>query len=391
MLSGMRENMETSAIGDRVAIVGIGTLDFGQLYGTRDQFRSAETLGARALSLALEDAGLRKDDIDGMVIMRIDSYEYFATILGMRPAQLRYLSQFPGHGRFSGVAMQTAMMLIATGMARTVACVYGNNGRSVQDKYGGGEGRQPTSGYEYVYGMTSPGAAVAHSYSRYMSTYHVPDGALAPFAIANRNHAKKNPHSVMRGDLSVEQYMNARFIAEPLRLFDYCLINDGAVAVILTTPERARDLRKPAVMVKSAAASVTVGTTYQAKDNFWASGTDTARELWNDSGIGPADIDVAAIYDNFTATTLFSIEAFGFCERGTGWEWARDGRIEIGGELPLNTSGGHTSEGYMQGWNHIAELVRQLRGESANQVENCELGQFILLSPITTSHILARS
>jgi len=381
--------VKNDVLRDKVAIVGIGSVDFGQMYRVRDEFRSAEDLGARALRAALEDAGLAKDAIDGLCIHRVPSYQYFSAVLGMKPGQLRHITQYASSGRFSGVALQAAAMAIACGMAETVACIYGNNGRSAGATYGG-EDPGETASYDNVYGMTSPGAAVAHAYSRYMKTFNVPDGALAPLAVNNRRNAMNNPLAVMRDELTPETYLGSRFIAEPLRLFDYCLINDGAVAVILTTPERARDLEKPSVLITATAASATLATTYQAPDNFWQSAVDVSSRLWSDSGLRPSDIDVASFYDNFTPTILFSLEAFGFCGRGEAWEWVQDGRIEAGGELPLNTSGGHTSESYMQGWNHIAELVRQIRGESVNQVQDCELAHYVCYAPITTSIVFSK-
>jgi acetyl-CoA acetyltransferase len=375
---------------DKVAIVGIGSSNFGDMYRKRDEFRTGEDLGARALKEALDDAGLAKDEINGLCLMRINSYQNFGTLLGMKPGQLRHITQYDGAGRFCGVTLQAAGMAIASGMADTIACIYGNNGRSAGATYGGGEGGGEAATYEQVYGMTSPGAAVAHAYSRYMKTYNVPDGALAPLAINNRKNAKNNPLAVMRDDLTLETYMGSRFIAEPLRLYDYCLINDGAIAVILTSRERARDLKKPPVLMHATGANVTVNQTYQVPDNFRASAADVAKRLWNDSGLKPTDMSVASIYDNFTPTILFSLESFGYCPEGTAWEWVKDGRIEIDGEMPLNTSGAHTSESYMQGWNHTAELVRQVRGESSNQLSNVEYAQYICYSPIISSYILSK-
>jgi acetyl-CoA acetyltransferase len=369
---------------DKVAVVGIGSSNFGDMYRARREPRTAEGLGAAALAEALADAGLEKDELGGLAIMRIASYQEFATLIGMKPGQLGYINRFEQAGRFCAVTLQAAAMAIATGQAQTVACVYGNNGRSAGDKYGGGGGES----FESIYGMTSPGAAVSHSYSRYASKYGVVDGALAPLAINNRKNAAANPLAVMREPLSEEAYLTARYIAEPLRLYDYCLINDGAVAVILASVERARDLRKRPVVIRATTTTADLSDVYQSQDEFFSSASAAAARLWAGSDLGPADVDVAGIYDNFTPTILYSLEAFGYCPRGTAWEWIRDGRIELGGELPVNTSGGHTSESYMQGWNHIAELVRQLRGEAVNQVDECVVGQYICVSPITSSLLL---
>lgn len=383
--------MKNDVLRGKTAIVGLGSSNFGDMYRQRDAHRSAEDLGAAALRQALDDAGLAKSDIDGLCLMRIPSYQTFGAMLGLDPGQLRHVSQYEPAGRMAGVAMQAAAMAIACGMAETVALVYGNNGRSVGAKYGGDYAYGALSSYESVYGMTSPGAGVGFAYSRYIKEFGAPDDALAPLAISNRKFAMNNELAVMRKELTYDDYMNSRYIAEPLRLFDYCLINDGAVAMIMTSAERAADLRKPPVLIDSIGANTTVATTYQVPDNFWASATDVADRTWADSGLRPTDIDVASIYDNFTPTILFSLEAFGYCKRGSGWEFVRDGRIEAGGELPVNTSGGHTSESYMQGWNHLAEVVRQVRGESANQVPKCDYAHYVCYSPIVTSIVFSKA
>jgi acetyl-CoA acetyltransferase len=242
-----------------------------------------------------------------------------------------------------------------------------------------------------MYGMTSPGAYVAMMYRRYQYLYGVPDGALAPLAINNRKNGALNPNAVMQAPITYETYIAARFIAEPLRLFDYCLINDGGVVFIVTSAERARDLRKPPVYVTATAATADITNYYTSDDFFYTACRDVADRLYPAAGIGPKDVDCAQIYDNFTPTILFSLEAFGFCPRGEAWQWVKDGRIELGGQLPVNTSGGHTAESYMQGWALHVEAVRQLRGEAGErQVPGCEVAQYICASPIVTSHILRR-
>ena len=381
--------MVASPLRDAVAVVGIGSTNFEEMYRVRDEPRSTEQLAARALRAALEDAGLEKSGIDGLLTVRAN-YQILAATAGFAPAQLRYATQLVTEGRFCGVAIQQAALLIANGLADVVACVYGNNGRTAGATYGGADSGVAATTFEHVYGMTSPGAGIAHLYSRYVHDYSVPDGALAPIAISNRKYAMNNPAAVMKKPLTLDEYMESRFIAEPMRLYDYCLINDGAVAVILTSADRARSMRQPPVLVTDAATSATLSVTYQEPDSGWQSGVDVARRLRESSGVSPADIDMVSIYDNFTPVVLFALEAFGFCGRGEAWEFVRDGRIEAGGSLPMNTSGSHTSESYMQGWNHITEIVRQLRGQSSNQVDGCELAQYIGYNQITTSVLFSR-
>lgn len=375
-------------IRDKVAIVGVGTTPFGDLYPERDPDRTAADLATRALVSALEDAGLEKLALDGLLTCRTPSYGRMAVRLGLN--NLRFVNEIEPAGRASGVAVQWAALMIASGMAETVAIVYGNNGRSAAARYGG-EGQSETAQYDNVYGFTSPGAGVGLAWRRYQHLYGAPDGALAPVAINNRKNGALNPDAVMREPIGYDDYMAARFIADPLRLLDYCLINDGGVALILTSAERARHLRKTPVLISATAQMSDLHQEYAGPDFFYTAGRNVADRLYVQAGLGPQDIDVAQVYDNFTPVVVWGLEAFGHAPRGEGWQWIKDGRIELGGELPINTSGGHTAEGYMQGFALHAEAVRQLRGEAGpRQVESCEVAQYICSSPNTTAHILRR-
>jgi acetyl-CoA acetyltransferase len=378
------------------AIVGVGTTDFASIYRDKDPFRTEYQLGIEALSLALDDAGLTVGDVDGLLTCRIPGYELFGTMAGIKNPKV--VNAYEGSGRMAGVALQQAVALIEAGLATTIALVYGNNGRAAGMSYGGEAGAARSynaatnaSLYDLAYGMTSPGAYVSMMYARYAHDYGVPDGALAPLAINNRINAQNNPIAVMRKPLTEEEYLASRYIAEPLRLYDYCMINDGGVAMIVTTADRAKDLRKPAVKVVGSAGSSDMGPFYTKQDCFEAPARSVAERLRAATGIGPADVDCVQIYDNFTPIMLFSLEHFGFADKGEAWQFIQDGRIALGGQLPVNTSGGHTSEGYMQGWALQVEAVRQLRGESGQrQVSDCDTVQYICVSPVVTSHILQR-
>lgn len=374
---------------DQVAIIGVGSTEFSALYRNRDQTRSDYDLGVQAFIEALADSGLERDAIDGLLTARVPSYQHMADLLGLRRPRLCY--GLEGAGRMSAVAVQAATNAILSGQAETVALVYGNNGRSVSAKYGGGEPVTPTGQYDAAYGMTSAGAYVALMYRRYQQVYGAPEDALGPVAINNRNHARLNPNAVMRDELTEDAYRSSRFITEPLRLYDYCLINDGGVALILTSTERARELGGPVVTIAATAACGDLTNFYTSTDFYRESCQNVARRVYAQAGIGPKDVQVAQIYDNFTPTVLFSLEGFGFCEPGRAWEFVRNGNIGLGGTLPVNTSGGHTSESYMQGWALHVEAVRQLRGQAADrQVPGCEVAQYICAAPITSSHILRR-
>lgn len=373
---------------DQIAIIGVGTTSFRGLHERKGVVNSAYDLAADAFADALADAGIEKDEIDGLFTARVPSYIRMADVLGIqRPA---LLNGFDGAGRMSGVSLQLAAAAIEGGLATTIALVYGNNGRSAGATYGG-ETPSPTGLYDASYGMTSPGASLALMYQRYAETYGVPDGALARLAINNRRNAALNPHAVFREPFDEEAYLAAPYIAEPLRLLDYCLINDGGVALIVTTVERARKLGRPVITLSATAGRGDVTNFYASEDYWLESCRAVAADLRDRSGVTPDQVKCVQIYDNFTPTILFSLEGFGFCEPGEGWRWVADQDFESPDALAINTSGGHTSESYMQGWALHAEAVRQLRGDSSGrQLDDVELVQYICASPIVTSHIFRR-
>lgn len=301
----------------------------------------------------------------------------------------RYTLILPGEGRMSGVALQQAAMAVYSGMADVVACIYGNNGRTGRSTYGAEPERFDS--YNSPYGMTSPGASFALMWQRYMYEFNTSEEALGVLVIAQRRHASMNPDAVMRKPLNMEEYLKSRYICYPLRLLDYCLINDGGVCFIVTTAERAKDLKKPPVYLMGTAQVGQHAAYYHTLTFNYDAMKIAADQVYRMAGVGPRDMDCAQIYDNFLPNVLFCLEGFGFCAKGEGGRWIQGGRIELGGELPVNTSGGHCSESYMQGWALHAEAVRQLRGECGpRQVKDCEVVQYICSSPVCTTHILRR-
>lgn len=393
--------MSSIDLRDKVAIVGVGDTNYKELYQTsKESPKNADHLAARAYREALVDAGLDKTSVDGLICSRVSGYREFATQIGL--THPRVINLYEPSGRMSALAIQTAALTIAAGLADTVACVYGNDGRSSHARYGGfaassasiedaGLGATDyTSNLDQLYGMTSPGAYTALMWQRYRHEYGAPDDALAPVAIGNHRHAMLNSKAVRQNPLSMEEYLSARYIAEPLRLYDYCLINDGAVALILTGAERAKQLRKAPVYIGATASSADMTAFQSLSLNYWReSGEDVASRLYAAADVDRKDIQCLGVYDCFTPHVLLALESFGFCDIGESWEWIRGGRCELGGQLPINTSGGHTAESYMQGWNLHAELVRQLRGECGDrQVKDCDVVQYITEGPIVSSHIL---
>ena len=388
----MTRNSLKSDFSDKVAIVGVGTTDFGAMYRDLDPERSAYQLGLVAFKAALEDCGLTRDDIDGLLTSRVPDLTRMSEILGLRHP--RFTTTLPGGGRYSGIGVQYAAMAVYSGMADVVALIYGNNGRSVGARYGGEEdsSRESTgANFDAPYGMTSPGGQWAHMFRRHQHLYGTKTEVLGTISMNNRKNASLNPVAVMREPFTMEQYMGTRFIAEPLRLLDYCLINDGGVCLIITSAERARDLIKPPVYITATQAGADLGPEYLSPEFYWTALNGIAEDIFGVAGIDHKDIGFAQIYDNFTPTVMASLEGLGFCGVGESGDWITPERIALDGELPVNTSGGHTSESYMQGWALHVEAVRQLRGEAGErQVPGVDHGLYVCTSPMCSAHILRR-
>lgn len=365
------------------AVVGVGTTRFGRLPG-----HTADDLGAWALTEALADAGIGSADVDGLITSRVSSYEAIASDYGLRP---RWVSHLPGEGRMAGVAIHQAVAAITAGLCHTVALVYGNDGASANATYGGaGEGYGTAAALTLPHGMTSPGAFYALMLQRHRHLYGTTEEQLAAVATTFREHARLNPNAVMRSPISVKDYLDSRYIVEPMHLLDYCLINDGGVALILTSGDRAGDHPRPGVHVLGAAQRGQLVNSDFPPEDFWAG---AVREVSDESlrlaGRERGDIDSLAVYDNFSCNVLFTLEGLGYCGPGESGDFVQGGRLALDGDLPTNTSGGHLSESYMQGWALIVEAVRQLRGDCGDrQVHGARTIQYACASPIVSSVVL---
>lgn len=358
---------------DQTAVCGVGHSPYGKRL-----HRSTIDLGGEAIRNALEDAGLGKNDLDGLIIsfgtpIGADA-DTLAYALGLR---LRMYSQTWAHGRFTASCLQWAAMAVRAGLANYVACLASisfsgfrkpmmggaSDGEGAREG-GGGHGEDP------VYGMTSPGAGAALIAQKYFAKYDATSRQLGAVALAFRKHALLNPAAMMRTPISIEDHQNSRFVCEPLRLLDYCQINDGAACVIVTTSERARDLKKSPVFI-----SGMQGLPASREEFIWTHpGFGVAQQSVFDYQPGPQpvyqmadvthdDIDALFTYDAFSILVWTALERWGFCRPGEAAAFTQDGRIELGGALPINTNGGLISEGHIMGWNHQVEIVRQLRGE----------------------------
>jgi acetyl-CoA acetyltransferase len=370
------------ALKDRVAVVGVGNTRYGSFPDTDDY-----GLGAQAFRRALEDAGLDKSRIDGLLVCRVPYYARMGEVLGISP---RWTITLPAHGRMSAMGIIEAVAALHAGLASYVALVYTNIGRSRRVNYGGDESPNVWD----PWGFTSPGAAHALMFRRHMALYGTTTRQLAEVSVAFRKHARLNPDAVMKTPITIDDHENSRPIVLPLRILDYCLINDGAVAMILTTRERAKDLRRRPVLISGIGAKETYARASipNFELDFWYDELQAAgAEAFGMAGVGPGDVDAFMCYDNFSPTVLFGLEGLGFCPRGESGRFVEGGTLALGGRLPANTDGGHLSNSYMQGWGLNVEAVRQLRGEcGARQVPDCEVVQFVAATPCTRSIIYTR-
>jgi acetyl-CoA acetyltransferase len=229
-----------------------------------------------------------------------------------------------------------------------------------------------------------------------MHEYGATSEQFARVAVTQRANASRNPRAFFRDPITIEDVLASRMIAEPLHLLDCSLETDGACAVVVTTAERARDLRRPPAIISGVAQGMGPqhymmnGLMYK-DDPFDLPPLYAARDVYAMAGVGPRDIDVALLYDVFSPMVLWQLEAYGFCARGEAGPFVEDGRIDWpDGELPVNTHGGSLSEAYVHGFNHILEAVRQLRGSSTCQVANAEVALVAAAAVVPTSALILR-
>lgn len=377
---------------DRTAIVGVGSTDYSRNSGV-----STQTLALRAITRALADAGLSPDQVDGLACHRVgDSVDpaQIAQALGLR--DLAFLSDAFGGGSTSMSVLGAAAMAVATGAARCVVCWRALNARSGLRMGGFGASLGGDAQYWVPYHHMTPPQLFAMHAREFMHARHLTAEDLGRVAINQRANASLNPQAMMRDPLTMEQYLASRWIVEPFRLFDCCLETDAAVALVVTSADRAPDLRHPPVTISA----VTWGAGYQLTSNGVSDRTRIparlmAPRLYAAAGVGPGDLDVAELYDAFTSLVLVQLEAYQLCEEGDAAAMVADGGTALGGEIPVNTHGGHLSEGYVHGLNHVVEAVHQLRHDCGpRQVAGAEVAlvasQPGIYSGVTGAAILRR-
>ena len=365
----------------RAAIVGIGST----AYGLRGEFteRGELSMAAEAVSAACADAGIAAADIDGWSSYSMDSTEPadLAHAFGSRPVRLAAMTH-GGGGAAMGGAFLHAAMAVATGQV-DVCAVY----RSVcQGKLRFGQAmakapRLPAAfSWAAPYGLMAAGQMFALATVRHMHLYGTTEEHFCRIAVNAREMAAANPRARFRDPLTPDQYFAMPYIYEPLRRPDICMEPDVAVAAIVTSAERAADLDADAAYIAAAAVGAPqrygqglLGSYNMRDTDFASAGQRTvAADLYSKAGLGPADVDVAQIYDHFSPLVLMGLEDFGFCGVGEGGPFVADGGIGLDA-LPLNTAGGNLAEVYAHGMTQVTEAVRQLRGTAVNQVAGAEV------------------
>jgi acetyl-CoA acetyltransferase len=363
---------------DEAAIVGIGETEYSKNSG-----RSEVSLASEAVKAAIADAGLTPADIDGMTTFTMDTSDEIEVARAVGIKDLTFFSRAPhGGGAAIGVIHQAAMA-VATGSAKAVVVYRALNGRSGA-RYSQGVSGGPTTSdlihwsWYMPQGLMTPASWVAMFTQRYMYETGLKSEHLAELCITQRNHAVKNPRSFFyERPLSMDDYMNARPIVDPLLLYDCCQETDGGAACVVVSPEMAKDLpNKPALIrgvAQGAGADQEVMTSFYRPNIADLPEMDlVARQVWEMSGLGPDDVDAAVVYDAFSSIVLWQLESFGFCKKGEAKDFITNGNVGVGGRLPINTHGGQLSEAYIHGMNGVNEGVRLIRGTSSNQPDKNE-------------------
>jgi acetyl-CoA acetyltransferase len=365
------------------AIAGIGQTEFSKNSG-----RSELQLAAEASKAALDDAGIDPADVDGMITFTLDPSDEIGLCRCLGVKDLAYTTRIPGGGAASVATVYQAMAAVTSGIADVVLIWRAMNERSA---YRFGQPLVPPSGgvvnvagngtgsllWCMPFGAQTPASWEALASQHYMETFGVTNQDLGHVSVAQRKHAATNPLAwFYRKPITLEEHQQSRWIVEPvLRLLDCCQESDGGVALVITSLERARDLKQRPVRIVSSAQSIpaeveVISNYYHGDLTVMPEARGVARRLYGRSGLTPKDMQLAMIYDAFTPQVLKQLEAFGFCGRGEAKDFVKSGNIEVGGSLPVNTNGGLIGEAYIHGMNNITEAVRQLRGTATNQVKN---------------------
>ncbi len=365
----------SGALRDQAAVVGIGATEF-----SKDSGRSELRLALEAISAALGDAGLALSDVDGLCTYAMDKNPEIEVFRHLGGRALKFFTRTEYGGGAACAPLLQAALAVHAGVAEVVVCYRAMNERS-QYRFGQAFVPPPVANAESAnwawtvpFGLATPAAWVAMAARRYMHEYGATSADFGRVSVACRRHAARNPHAWFYGKpITLADHQASRWIVEPLHLLDCCQESDGAVALVVTSAVRARHLRQKPALIRAAAQGA--GDDQMNMTSFYRSDITAlsemrlvAEQLYAMSGLGPRDIQTAVLYDHFSPFVLPQLEVFGFCACGEAKDFIKDGGIEIGGRLPVNTHGGQLGEAYIHGLNGVAEAVRQVRGTSVNQV-----------------------
>lgn len=384
-----------TGIKDATAIVGVGQTAFA-----KGLPQSEKQLALEAILAALDDAGIDPSEVDGLSSYTLETTEEIEIARNLGTGDITWFSQV-GYGGGAGCAVvgQAAMAVASEQCNVAVAWRSRKRGAATARPWAGVSNRvRGNMQWSRPWGLLRPVDEIAMLARRYMHQYGATREQLANVAIAFRKHANRNPGAMMYDKpLDLDTYLHGRWISEPLCLYDNCLESDGAGAVVVVRADRARDTSATTpVFIHSYAQSIPqqhqTMTNYFTDDPLLGPSWACARLLWSKADFGPADVDVAQLYDAFSPLVPLSLEGYGFCERGEGAAFTEDGALEFsGGRLPTNTSGGGMSEAYVHGFNLVVEGVRQLRGESYSQVPGARTCLVTSGEGVPTSALLLRS
>ena len=369
------------SFGNSVAIAGIGETQY-----SRESGRSELRLTLEASLAALDDAGIEPSEVDGIMKWSVDTTAEATVASNLGAKDIAWFGEISQAGNVGAAIVTHAAAAIHAGLANVVLIYRGVNGRSGR-RYGRGDvtgtGGRGAGAFTEPFGMLVPQHGLAMTARRRMHETGVTSRQFGMVAVTTRAHANRNPRATFYDrPLTLEDHQESRLIVDPFHLFDCCLETDGGGALVLTSAARAGERKGPVALIRAAA---------QSGPGKGPAPTRTGARLFAQAGIERSDIDVVQIYDHFGPFVIFALEDYGFVERGKGGKLVEEGGIAWdGGRLPVNTSGGHLSEAYLQGMNHLIEGVRQARGESTSQVDNTRFS-FVDTGIGTGAIILERS
>ncbi|QCB50240.1 lipid-transfer protein [Rhodococcus sp. PAMC28707] len=365
----------SSQLSGAAAIVGIGATEFSKNSG-----RSELQLACEAIVAALADAGIDPAEVDGLSTFTAETNGEAIVARNTGLGELKFFSRIGYGGGAACATVQQAAMAVATGVADVVVCYRAFNERS-GTRYGLGQHDRPMdstadrAAYAWLtpQGLSTPAQWVAMFARRYMHEYGATSEDFGRVAVVARAHAAVNPAAwFYNRPITLEDHQSSRWIAEPLHLLDCCQETDGGQALVIVSAERARDLKHAPAIIRGAAQGSgrdqhMMASYYRPEITGIPEMGVVAKQLYGQSGLTPADISAAILYDHFTPLVLPQLEELGFCGRGEAKDFIREGNLDIGGSLPTNTHGGQLGEAYLHGVNGIAEAVRLLRGTSTTQ------------------------